>query len=42
MAARGRELVKERTPHAYVEAICALLDEFEPLRHCWGHPYVKD
>jgi glycosyltransferase involved in cell wall biosynthesis len=41
LVARGRELVRERTPHAYVEAICALLDEFEPLRQCWGKEYVQ-
>lgn len=41
LAARGRELVAARTPQAYVEEICALLDEFEPLRRCWGKRYVQ-
>ena len=39
LMARGRDLVAGRTPQAYVEEICALLDEFEPLRRCWGRRY---
>lgn len=34
----GMTIARQRTPQAYVSAICALLDEFEPIRRCWGSP----
>jgi glycosyltransferase involved in cell wall biosynthesis len=37
---RGRELVASRTPGHYVARICAILDEFEAVRCCWGRRYV--
>jgi glycosyltransferase involved in cell wall biosynthesis len=30
------KIVHQRTPRAYISAVCELLDEFEPTRHCWG------
>jgi glycosyltransferase involved in cell wall biosynthesis len=39
LAQRGRELVALRTSQAYLEEVCLLLDEFEPLRRCWGRHY---
>jgi len=36
---RGREVVATRSPRAYVEQICRILDDFEPIRRCWGRHY---
>jgi Glycosyl transferases group 1 len=30
------KIVRQRTPRAYISAICEVLDEFEPIRRCWG------
>jgi glycosyltransferase involved in cell wall biosynthesis len=37
---RGREVVSARSPRSYVEQICRILDEFEPIRRCWGDQYL--
>ncbi|WGR90790.1 glycosyltransferase family 4 protein (plasmid) [Bradyrhizobium sp. ISRA435] len=37
---RGARLAAERTPRAYVERVCRLLDDFVPIRRCWRHDYV--
>jgi glycosyltransferase involved in cell wall biosynthesis len=39
MIKRGGEIAKSRTPQAYVERVCKILDRFEPIRRCWGHDY---
>src|SRR5439155_17628589 len=36
---RGREIVSAHSPRAYVEQICRILDNFEPVRRCWGRHY---
>jgi glycosyltransferase involved in cell wall biosynthesis len=36
---RGREIVSARSPRAYIERICRILDDFEPIRRCWGQHY---
>jgi glycosyltransferase involved in cell wall biosynthesis len=36
---RGREVVSARSPRAYVEQICRILDDFVPIRRCWGRHY---
>jgi glycosyltransferase involved in cell wall biosynthesis len=41
LISRGRERVAARTPKNYVERICDILDEFEPIRRCWGADYVQ-
>ena len=33
---RGLEQVAARTTKNYVERICDMLDDFEPIRRCWG------
>jgi glycosyltransferase involved in cell wall biosynthesis len=33
---RGMEIASARSPPAYVEQICRILDDFEPIRRCWG------
>jgi glycosyltransferase involved in cell wall biosynthesis len=33
---RGKEIAFARSPHAYVEQICDILDGFVPIRRCWG------
>jgi len=35
----GKEIIAARSPRAYVEQICRILDEFEPIRRCWGRHY---
>ena len=37
---RGRERVAARTAKDYVERICNILDELEPIRRCWSASYV--
>ena len=39
MVQKGAEIAKLRTPQAYVEQVCQLLDKFAPIRRCWGHEY---
>lgn len=39
---RGKELVSGRSPRAYVEQICRILDDFVPIRRCWGRLYVGE
>jgi glycosyltransferase involved in cell wall biosynthesis len=34
---RGKEIASARSPQAYVEQICRILDAFAPIRRCWGH-----
>jgi glycosyltransferase involved in cell wall biosynthesis len=34
---RGKEIAYARSPQAYVEQICHILDAFAPIRRCWGH-----
>jgi glycosyltransferase involved in cell wall biosynthesis len=36
---RGRALVTERTPTAYVARICQILDDLASIRRCWGTDY---
>lgn len=38
---RGREIVSLRSPHAYVEQICCILDDFVAIRRCWGRNYQQ-
>lgn len=33
----GVKIARQRTPNAYVSAVCALLDKFEPITRCWSH-----
>jgi glycosyltransferase involved in cell wall biosynthesis len=33
---RGKEIASARSPQAYVEQICHILDGFAPIRRCWG------
>jgi glycosyltransferase involved in cell wall biosynthesis len=35
----GKEIVAARSPRAYVEQICRILDEFESIRRCWGRHF---
>ena len=37
----GTKIVLGRTPQAYVEALCDVLDEFSSIRRCWGSSYVE-
>jgi glycosyltransferase involved in cell wall biosynthesis len=30
------KIVRQRTPRAYISAVCEFLDGFEPIRRCWG------
>jgi glycosyltransferase involved in cell wall biosynthesis len=39
MVQKGAEIAKTRTPQAYVEQVCKILDKFAPIRRCWGHEY---
>jgi glycosyltransferase involved in cell wall biosynthesis len=34
---RGKEIARARSPQAYVEQICQILDALAPIRRCWGH-----
>jgi len=36
---RGREVASARSPRAYVEQICCVLDDFTAIRRCWGRHY---
>lgn len=36
----GYEVVADRTPEKYLDRVCAIIDEFEPLRRCWGKHYT--
>jgi glycosyltransferase involved in cell wall biosynthesis len=36
---KGAEIAKTRTPQAYVEQVCKILDKFAAIRRCWGHEY---
>jgi glycosyltransferase involved in cell wall biosynthesis len=36
---RGREVVAVRSPRAYVEQVCRILDDFVAIRRCWGQHY---
>lgn len=36
----GKKIASERTPQAYLAKLCELLDEFEPIRRCWGESYA--
>jgi glycosyltransferase involved in cell wall biosynthesis len=35
----GKEIATRRTSQAYIEQVCNILDDFEPIRRCWGHNY---
>jgi glycosyltransferase involved in cell wall biosynthesis len=37
---RGYGRVSKLTPSNYVERMCSILDEFEPVRRCWRWDYV--
>jgi glycosyltransferase involved in cell wall biosynthesis len=37
---RGMEIVSGRSPRAYVEQVCRILHDFEPIRRCWGRHYT--
>lgn len=37
---RGYGRASKLTPSNYVERMCAILDEFEPVRRCWRWDYV--
>jgi glycosyltransferase involved in cell wall biosynthesis len=39
MVKKGAEIARTRTPQAYVEQVCSLLDKFAPIRRCWSHEY---
>jgi glycosyltransferase involved in cell wall biosynthesis len=39
LIARGAAIAAERTPRAYLARLCELLDEFEPIRRCWGERF---
>jgi glycosyltransferase involved in cell wall biosynthesis len=39
MVQKGAEIAKTRTPQAYVEQVCKILDKFALIRRCWGHEY---
>jgi glycosyltransferase involved in cell wall biosynthesis len=36
LIAQGAAIAAKRNPHAYLAGLCALLDEFEQIRRCWG------
>ena len=36
---RGRGVASARSPRAYVEQICCVLDDFTAIRRCWGRHY---
>jgi glycosyltransferase involved in cell wall biosynthesis len=36
---RGRDVVAVRSPRAYVEQVCRILDDFVAIRRCWGQHY---
>jgi len=38
---RGREVASVRSPRAYVEQICCILDDFVAIRRCWGRDYQE-
>lgn len=38
---RGKEIAFARSPRAYVEQICRILDDFESIRRCWGRHYSE-
>lgn len=35
----GKAIASERTPRAYISKLCEVLDEFEPVRRCWGERF---
>ena len=35
MVSKGRDIVMERTPEAYIAAVCSFVDKFEAIRRCW-------
>jgi glycosyltransferase involved in cell wall biosynthesis len=37
---RGRAQVQAKTPKEYVEQVCGILNEFEPIRRCWAASHV--
>ena len=39
LVAAGTAIASIRTPEAYLTEVCAMLDEFEPIRRCWGRSY---
>jgi glycosyltransferase involved in cell wall biosynthesis len=39
MVSKGREIIKDRTPEAYIAALCSFLDRFETIRQCSGAHY---
>jgi glycosyltransferase involved in cell wall biosynthesis len=39
MVKKGAEIARIRTPQAYVERVCNVLDRFATVRHCWGCEY---
>jgi glycosyltransferase involved in cell wall biosynthesis len=41
MVQRGAELIKMRTPQAYVGQVCDILDKFASIRRCWGCDYTE-
>jgi glycosyltransferase involved in cell wall biosynthesis len=38
---RGKEIASARSPEAYVEQICHILDDLAPIRRCWGQHFVE-
>ena len=36
---KGAKIAQERTPRAYAEAFCRILDDFGTMRRCWGREY---
>jgi hypothetical protein len=39
LIAQGAAIAAERSPRAYLARLCELLDEFEPIRLCWGEHF---
>jgi glycosyltransferase involved in cell wall biosynthesis len=35
----GKKICQQRSSQAYVQSVCRLIDEFEPIRRCWGETY---
>jgi glycosyltransferase involved in cell wall biosynthesis len=38
---QGAKIASERTSESYVAQICRILDDFEPIRRCWGSQYAQ-
>jgi glycosyltransferase involved in cell wall biosynthesis len=39
LVSEGAKIARERTPRAYVESLCQVLDDFGAIRRCWGSGY---